>query len=129
MLDSLPDLVFEIPTTFNKLTHLSKIGKQNRFPSDPMMLNLCSWKQEQFEGVGIVTLIVEEIIRKLEIKLEKVIIVKTGLYDSVSPGEVVETRVWEQDGSYGENYVQVFFESAIRSNGRPIINGRNVSLI
>ena len=76
MLDSLPDSVLKIPATLDKMNHLSKIGKQNRFPSDPMMLNLCSWKQEQFEGVGIVTLVVEEIIRKLEIKLEKVIIVK-----------------------------------------------------
>lgn len=123
MLDSLPDSVLKIPATLDKMNHLSKIGKQNRFPSDPMMLNLCSWKQEQFEGVGIVTLVVEEIIRKLEIKLEKVIIVKTGLFDSVSPGEIVETRVWEQDGPYGESYGQVFFESAIRSNGRPVING------
>ena len=29
---------------------LAKIGRENRFPRDPHMLGLLSWKQEQVEG-------------------------------------------------------------------------------
>jgi len=76
MLDSQPTAMLTLRTSMEKLNYLSKIGRQNRFPSHPDMIHLCSWKQDQFEGVGIINLVVENIINTLDIKHEKVEIVK-----------------------------------------------------
>jgi len=80
MLDAVPDYVIRFYPTWEKQNQLLKVGKDNRFPKDPMLLHLCSWRQEQLEGVGIITLIVEDIIKKLGIHLHQVIIVKTSLF-------------------------------------------------
>jgi len=123
MMDMKPTITMTLRTTMDRVNYLSKIGRQNRFPSHPDILSLCSWKQDQFEGVGIINLVVENIINTLDIKIEKVEIIKTGLLHSVSPGQEVVTRVWRQDGPYGENYGQIFFESTIKKSCKPVING------
>ena len=55
---------------------LAKIGRENRFPRDPHMLGLLSWKQEQVEGVAIVTIVVENILKELDIDQSKVALLK-----------------------------------------------------
>ena len=65
----------------DSLNYLSKIGRENKYPRDPFMLSLCSWKQEQCEGIGLVTLITENIIKELNIKQSQVVIVKVGYCD------------------------------------------------
>ena len=55
---------------------LAKIGRENRFPRDPHMLGLLSWKQEQVEGVAIITIVVENILKELDIDQSKVALLK-----------------------------------------------------
>ena len=76
---------------------LAKIGRENRFPRDPHMLGLLSWKQEQVEGalyctvlyctvlytvqvegVAIVTIVVENILKELDIDQSKVALLKVN---------------------------------------------------
>ena len=81
---------------------LAKIGRENRFPRDPHMLGLLSWKQEQVEGalyctvlyctvlyctvlytvqvegVAIVTMVVENILKELDIDQTKVALLKVN---------------------------------------------------
>ena len=75
-LDAIPDTSIALQPRLDNMNYLAKIGNQNRFPRDPHMLSLCSWKQEQIEGVGVITLIVEKIIRELEIEPTNVALVK-----------------------------------------------------
>ena len=40
------------------------------------MLALCSWKQEQVEGMGLVTFIVENILKEYNVDQERVVAIK-----------------------------------------------------
>lgn len=49
-----------------------------RLPRDPYMLALCSWKQEQVEGMGLVTFIVENILKEYDVDQSKVSAIKVS---------------------------------------------------
>ena len=76
LLDAIPDTSITLQPRLANMNYLAKIGNQNRFPRDPYMLSLCSWKQEQIEGVGAITLIVENVIKELEIEPSNLALVK-----------------------------------------------------
>ena len=45
------------------------------------MLALCSWKQEQVEGMGLVTFIVENILKKCDVDQNRVSAIKVSKID------------------------------------------------
>ena len=122
---------------------LAKIGRENRFPRDPHMLGLLSWKQEQVEGVAIVTIVVENILKELDIDQSKVALLKvnttksmckistqfcvqTGLCRSVNPGDVVFTRIWfSSEAAEEETFTKLHFESSSQTCGKPILTGKS----
>lgn len=72
LLDYVADTSILIEPGHANMNHLSKIGNENRLPRDPYMLALCSWKQEQVEGMGLVTFIVENILKEYDVDQSKV---------------------------------------------------------
>ena len=52
-----------------------------RLPRDPYMLALCSWKQEQVEGMGLVTFIVENILKEYDVDQSRVCAIKVNQID------------------------------------------------
>ena len=52
-----------------------------RLPRDPYMLALCSWKQEQVEGMGLVTCIVENILKEYDVDQSRVCAIKVNPLD------------------------------------------------
>ena len=122
LLDSVVDTSVTSSPGGEKLNYLSKIGNLNRFPRDPYMLSLCSWKQEQVEGVGVVTFIVENIVKKLELDASRILIIKTGLCRTINPGETVVTRLWVDD--WNQDYFKIYFDTMGLMSGKPIIHGK-----
>ena len=49
-----------------------------RLPHDPYMLALCSWKQEQIEGMGVVTFIVENILKEYDVDQSRISAIKVS---------------------------------------------------
>ena len=82
LLDSVADTTVTMRPSYDKLNYFSKIGNLNKYPRDPHMLSLCSWKQEQCEGMGIVTLVVENIAKNLDIEPSKVSLIKVNTLES-----------------------------------------------
>merc|ERR1719468_1075459 len=88
------------------------------------MLALCSWKQEQGEGMGLVTFIVENILKEYEVDQSRVSAIKTGLCQSVNTGEVIYTQVWEEEGSGLENgFRKLYFAASGHMTGKPVVTG------
>ena len=63
----------------NQLQFLSKIGRENKCPSNNHIFNLLSWRQEQLEGVGVITFVTNNICQELEINFNKVAAIKVRL--------------------------------------------------
>ena len=49
-----------------------------RLPHDPYMLALCSWKQEQIEGMGVVTFIVKNILKEYDVDQSRISAIKVS---------------------------------------------------
>ena len=97
----------------------------------------------QVEGVAIITIVVENILKELDIDLSKVALLKvntelsqfarylpssvsvqTGLCRSVNPGDVVFTRIWfSSEATEEESFTKLHFESSSQSCGKPILTG------
>ena len=108
----------------NQLQFMSKIGRENKCPSDSHVFNLLSWRQEQLEGVGVITFVTDKICQELDISVSKIAAIKTGLGERVSEGAVVETNIWTEDHS--QDQYRVYFESAELLSGKPVIQGAHM---
>ena len=60
----------------NQLYSLSKIGRENKCPSNSHIFNLLSWRQEQLEGIGVITFVTEKICEEMEIDVRKIAAIK-----------------------------------------------------
>ena len=63
---------------FSCLYTYSYSTNTSRLPRDPYMLALCSWKQEQVEGMGLVTFIVENILKEYDVDQNRVSVIKVS---------------------------------------------------
>ena len=61
-----------------------------RLPRDPYMLALCSWKQEQVEGMGLVTFIVENILKEYDVDQSRVCAIKVSQIDRVYINRLID---------------------------------------
>ena len=82
-LDSVSTATSSVSPDKNQLQLLSRIGRENKCPSNTHIFNLLSWRQEQVEGVGVITFVANNICQELGISLKKVAAIKVSVLSCV----------------------------------------------
>ena len=96
--------------------------------------------------MGLVTFIVENILKECDVDQNRVSAIKvskidftmfyaglcflqTGLCQSVNPAEVIYTRIWEEEGlGLEKGFSKLYFAASGHMSGKPVVTGISISI-
>ena len=57
------------------------------------------------------------------------VFLQTGLCQSVNPGEVIYTRIWEEEGlGLEKGFSKLYFAASGHMSGKPVVTGISISI-